>query len=78
MKIFACERFCRDNAMWDEMKTCCAKDSLVMQDVDGVECELSTDSQLLFRTKKINGQWFITNFESIYLHDTLCPIQLYR
>ena len=120
MELLNFERFCRDNALWEEMRTCYAEDSIVdiswyhgsgdgfvtasktfhtyaphvihssltwlnnnravtimmanvqmRQDVDGVECELVTDVQLLFRTEKINGKWFIKNFESIYIQDRI-------
>lgn len=42
--------------------------------VKGVECELSTDTQLLFSTEKIDGQWYIVRFESIYEQDRLIPV----
>ncbi len=123
LELLNYERFCRDNAVWDGMRTCYAEDSFVdiswyqgsgygfvtasekfntyaphvihssltwlngnravtimmatiqmRQNVDDVECELSTDVQLLFRTEKINDKWFIKNFESIYLQDRLIPV----
>ena len=42
--------------------------------IKGVECELSTDTQLLFSTQKIDGQWYIVRFESIYEQDRLIPV----
>ena len=123
LEVINFERFCRDNAQWDEMYKCFAKDSYVniswyqgsgegfvtasskmkmyaphkihnsltwvngdravtimmatienRRDVKGVLCELSTDTQLLFRTEKIDGQWYIVRFESIYEQDRLVPV----
>ena len=123
LELINFERFCRDNAQWDEMRKCFAKDSFVniswyQGDVDGfvtassksptyaphkihnsltwlngdravtimmatiqnrrtikdVACELSTDTQLLFSTQKIDGQWYIVRFESIYEQDRLIPV----
>lgn len=117
------ERYCRDNALWDEMRKCFSPDSIVniswycgsgdgfvtessklnrhsehllhntltwinenravtimistiimRQTIDDVECELSADVQLHFCTKKIDGQWFIYRFESIYEQDRLIPV----
>ena len=42
--------------------------------IDGVECELSSNCQLLFSTQKINGQWYLVRFESIYEQDKLVPV----
>ena len=123
LELLSFERFCRDNALWDEMRKCFAQDSTVniswyqgsgdgfvtasaklggyaphkihnsltwvngrravtvmmatiqmRRTIDGVECELSTDSQLLFSTEKRNGQWCIVCFESIYEQDRLIPV----
>ena len=123
LELINFERFCRDNAQWDEMRKCFAKDSFVniswyqgdgdgfvtassksptyaphkihnsltwlngdravtimmatiqnRRTVKGVECELSTDTQLLFSTQKIDGQWYIVRFESIYEQDRLIPV----
>lgn len=123
LELINFERFCRDNAMWDEMRKCFANDSYVKiswyqgsgdgfvtasskspmyaphkiynsliwingdravtimmatiqnrRTVKGVECELSTDTQLLFSTQKIDGQWYIVRFESIYEQDRLVPV----
>ena len=98
LELINFERFCRDNAQWDEMRKCFAKDSFVniswyQGDGDGdravtimmatiqnrrtikdVACELSTDTQLLFSTQKIDGQWYIVRFESIYEQDRLIPV----
>ena len=123
LELINFERFCRDNAQWDEMRKCFAKDSYVniswyqgsgdgfvtasskssmyaphkihnsltwingnkavtimmatiqnRRTIKGVECELSTDSQLLFSTQKIEGQWYIVRFESIYEQDRLIPV----
>ena len=123
LELINFERFCRDNAQWDEMRKCFAEDSYVniswyqgsgdgfvtasskspayaphkihnsltwlngdravtimmatIQNrvpIEGVLCELSTDTQLLFSTQKINGQWYIVRFESIYEQDRLMPV----
>ena len=123
LELINFERFCRDNALWDEMRKCFARDSYVniswyqgsgdgfvtassksptyaphkihnsltwlngdravtvmmatiqnRRTVKGVECELSTDTQLLFSTQKIDGQWYIVRFESIYEQDRLIPV----
>ena len=123
LELINFERFCRDNAQWEEMRKCFAKDSFVniswyqgsgdgfvtasaksptyaphkihnsltwlngdravtimmatiqnRRTIKGVECELSTDTQLLFSTQKIDGQWYITRFESIYEQDRLIPV----
>ena len=123
LELINFERFCRDNALWDEMRKCFARDSYVniswyqgsgdgfvtassksptyaphkihnsltwlngdravtimmatiqnRRSVKGVECELSTDTQLLFSTQKIDGQWYIVRFESIYEQDRLIPV----
>ena len=123
LELLSFERFCRDNAQWDEMRKCFAKDSFVniswyqgdgdgfvtesaksplyaphkihnsltwvngdravtimiatiqnRRTVKGVECELSADTQLLFSTQKIDGQWYIVRFESIYEQDRLIPV----
>ena len=44
------------------------------RNIQGVQCELSTDTQLLFSTEKIDGQWYIVRFESIYEQDRLIPV----
>lgn len=116
------ERYCRDNALWDEMRQCYAAKSTVniswyqgsgdgfvtasakmgvyvphrihseltwlnkdravtilgatvqmRRHIEDIECELSTDVQLIFATQKINGQWYIVRFESIYEQDRLVP-----
>ena len=123
LELINFERFCRDNAQWDEMRKCFAKDSFVniswyqgsgdgfvtasaksptyaphkihnsltwvngdravtimmatiqnRRTIKGVECELSTDTQLLFSTQKTDGQWYIIRFESIYEQDRLIPV----
>ena len=123
LELIHFERFCRDNAQWDEMRKCFAPDSYVSiswyqgsgdgfvtasskmaayaphkihsaltwlngdravtimmatiqirRMVEGVECELSSDTQLLFSTEKIDGQWYIVRFESIYEQDRLIPV----
>ena len=123
LELINFERFCRDNAQWDEMRKCFAKDSFVniswyqgdgdgfvtasaksptyaphkihnsltwlngdravtimmatiqnRRTIKGVECELSTDTQLLFSTQKIDGKWYIVRFESIYEQDRLIPV----
>ena len=123
LELINFERFCRDNAQWDEMRKCFAKESFVniswyqgsgdgfvtasaksptyaphkihnsltwlngdravtimmatiqnRRTIKGVECELSTDTQLLFSTQKIDGQWYIVRFESIYEQDRLIPV----
>ncbi len=123
LELINFERFCRDNAQWDEMRKCFSKDSFVniswyqgsgdgfvtasaksptyaphkihnsltwvngdravtimmatiqnRRAIKGVECELSADSQLLFSTQKIDGQWYIVRFESIYEQDRLIPV----
>ena len=123
LELITFERFCRDNAQWDEMRKCFAEDSyvniswyhgsgdgfvtasskmptyaphkinssltwlngdravtimnatiLMRREVEGVLCELSSDTQLLFSTQKIDGQWYIVRFESIYGQDRLVPV----
>ena len=123
LELINFERFCRDNAQWEEMRKCFAKDSFVniswyqgsgdgfvtasaksptyaphkihnsltwlngdravtimmatiqnRRTIKGVECELSTDTQLLFSTQKTDGQWYIIRFESIYEQDRLIPV----
>ena len=123
LELIHFERFCRDNAQWDEMRKCFTKDSHVSiswyqgsgdgfvtasskmgvyaphkihsaltwvngdkavtimmatiqmrRVVQGVECELASDAQLLFSTRKIEGQWYIDRFESIYEQDRLIPV----
>ena len=123
LELINFERYCRDNALWDEMRKCFAKDSFVniswyqgdgdgfvtassksktysphkihnhltwingnravtimmatiqnRRTINGVECELSTDTQLLFSTEKIDGEWYIVRFESIYEQDRLVPV----
>ena len=123
LELINFERFCRDNAQWDEMRKCFAKDSFVniswykgdgdgfvtasaaspiyaphkihnsltwvngdravtvmmatiqnRRTIEGVECELSEDTQLLFSTRKIDGQWYIVRFESIYEQDRMIPV----
>ena len=117
------ERFCRDNAQWDEMKKCYTTDSTVkiswyqgsghgfvdasskmksyaphkLYDtlvwlngnkaiaitmatiqvrisVDGNLLELQSEAKLIFRTQKVNGEWIIAGFESIYEKDALVPV----
>ena len=43
-------------------------------ELEGVKCNLSSNSQLIFSTEKINGQWYIVRFESIYEQDNIVPI----
>ena len=117
------ERFCRDNAQWEEMKKCYSADSTVsiswyqgsghgfvdassrmksyaphklydtliwLNDnkaiaitmatiqvrisVDGNLLELQSEAKLIFRVQKINGEWIIAGFESIYEKDALVPV----
>jgi hypothetical protein len=117
------ERFCRDNAQWEEMKKCYSTDSTVKISwykgsghgfvdasskmksyaphklyntlvwlngnkavaitmatiqvrisVDGSLLELQSEAKLIFRTQKINGEWTIAGFESIYEKDALVPV----
>lgn len=117
------ERFCRDNALWDEMARCYAVDSHVniswyqgtgrgfaeasskmknyaphkihntqtwlngnkavtimmatiqmRMELDGNPVEISSDTKLIFRTQKINDQWYIVGFESIYEKDSITPV----
>ena len=117
------ERFCRDNAQWDEMKKCYAADSIVKISwfkgsghgfvdasskmkgyaphkiyntqvwlngdkavaitmatiqmrfsIAGNLLELQAESKLIFRTQKVNGEWIIAGFESIYEKDALVPV----
>ena len=42
--------------------------------IDGVECELEVDANLIFSTMKIDGQWYIVRFESICQQDILYPV----
>ena len=123
LELINFERFCRDNAMWDEMRKCFSPDSYVniswysgsgdgfvtasskspvhaphtihnsltwvngdkavtimmatisnRRMLEGVECELTQDTKLLFSTKRIDGQWYISGFESIYEQDRLIPV----
>ena len=117
------ERFCRDNAQWDEMKKCYADHSTVniswfkgsghgfvdasskmkgyaphklydtliwlngekaiaitmatiqmKFNIDGGLLELQAESKLIFRTQKVNKEWIIVCFESIYEKDALIPV----
>jgi len=117
------ERFCRDNALWDEMKKCYTTDSHVNiswyqgtghgfvdasskmktraphkvhstqvwlngdkavaimtttidmpTQIDGIAVEISSDAKLIFRTQKIDGQWYIVRFEPIYEKDMIVPV----
>ena len=42
--------------------------------IDGVLCEVGFDTELIFRTTKIDGQWYISYFDSIYNKDNLYPV----
>ena len=44
------------------------------QDIDGVTCSLTSSAQLIFSTERIDGQWYISRFESIYTQDSLVPV----
>jgi len=117
------ERYCRDNALWDEMKKCYAEDSHVKiswfegtghgfvdasskwteraphaihsvmvwlngdkavsfmtatielrANIDGHQVEISSDATIIYRLCKIDGVWYIVNFQSIYEKDTIIPV----
>lgn len=117
------ERFCRDNALWEEMKKCYTPDSRVeiswfrgtghgfieaskgllgfaphkiynteiwthgdkavaimaatvqmRHNIDGNLVDLLSDAKLIFRTQRIEGQWYIVSFESIYEKESMVPV----
>ena len=43
-------------------------------ELDGNPVEISSDTKLIFRTQKINDQWYIVGFESIYEKDSITPV----
>lgn len=122
LELIQFERFCRDNALWDEMKKCFSADSFVKISwyqgsgegfvdassrmekhaphkiyntqtwlngdravsimmatietrtvIDGVALDLKSDAKLIFGTQKIDGEWYIHSFQSIYEQDSLLP-----
>lgn len=123
LELIRFERYCRDNALWDEMRKCFSPDSFVniswyqgsgdgfvtasskspdyaphrvyggltwlnadravtvlpvsiqtRKVIEGVLCELTADSRLVFRTVKRGGQWYIAGFEGVYDKDCLTPV----
>jgi len=123
IELIEFERFCRDNAQWEEMKKCFAEDSKVTiswfqgtgwefvdasskmksyaphklnntlvwinknkavaitlatiqcrVDISGHPVELQSDVKLIYRTKKIDGIWYVVSFSSIYEKDSLVPV----
>lgn len=122
VELIEFERFCRDNARWDEMKKCFTRDSRVTISwfqgsgwdfveaskkmtnpaphklyntavwlngdravsltmctictrvlLDGKPVDLTSDAKLLYRTRRVDGQWMIAGFEGIYEKDSLVP-----
>lgn len=120
LQLIQFERFCRDNALWTEMKKCFHRDSTVniswyhgsgegfvdgsanmkeyaphkiyntgiwlngdkavaimcatiqiVTQLNGVPAELASDSKLIFRLVREDGQWYIWRFESIYEKDKI-------
>ncbi len=116
------ERYCRDNSLWEAMRTCFSEDSHVkiswfegtghgfvsasekMQgraphkifsvnqwinntkavatmnatilkrfQIDGIECELQSDCQLVYTLVKDENRWMIHSLQGIYENDTIVP-----
>lgn len=42
--------------------------------VNGVICEVNSDTKLLFKTQKKDGQWYIKGFTFIYDKDSMMPV----
>ena len=42
--------------------------------IRGVLCEMTADTRLVFRTERIEGQWYIAGFEGVYDKDSLTPV----
>ncbi len=42
--------------------------------INGTMYEVTSDTKLLFRTQKSDGQWYIVGFTSIYDKDVIAPI----
>lgn len=40
-------------------------------DIDGVPVDLTADAQILYRLKRINGEWYIAGWTTIYEQDNL-------
>ncbi len=123
LELIRFERYCRDNALWDEMRKCFSPDSFVniswyqgsgdgfvtasskspdyaphrvyggltwlngdravtilpvsiqtRKVIRGVLCEMTADTRLVFRTERIEGQWYIAGFEGVYDKDSLTPV----
>ena len=121
-RLLTFERFCRDNNLWDEMRTCYTQDSYIesswfkgngmefidrlsqrqgraphhihsilvwthgnrsvsimettmqIQDtINGVPVMLEADCQLLYRLVRINGEWNVQEWRTIYEQDHIQP-----
>lgn len=119
-RLLTFERFCRDNALWDEMRTCYLDDAVVnsswfrglgmdyikalstrkeraphhihcilvwthgnravammettlqqRSDIDGVPIDLAADAQMLYRLVRINGEWYVQEWTTIYEQDNI-------
>lgn len=121
-RLLTFERMCRDNAVWDEMRSCYASDAVVNSswyrgpasdyidalsqrperaphhiygiiiwthgnravammettlqqrtELDGIPIDLAADAQMLFRVERINGEWYIKEWTTIYEQDNIIP-----
>ena len=119
-RLLAFERFCRDNALWDEMRTCydynaevhsswyrgsaegyiealsqrperaphhihcilvwvhgnravAMMETTLQQrtELDGVPIDLAADAQMLYRLVRINGEWYVKEWMTIYEQDNI-------
>lgn len=121
-RLLTFERYCRDNALWDEMRSCYLDDAVVNSSwfrgkgmeyiealshrkeraphhihcilvwthgnravammettlqqrtaIDGVPIDLAADAQMLYRLVRINGEWYIKEWTTIYEQDNIIP-----
>ena len=46
----------------------------IRESLDGTLVTILSDTKLVYRLQKINGNWYITAFESIYEKDSIVPV----
>lgn len=121
-RLLTFERFCRDNSLWEEMRTCYTSDATVVSSwfkggandfitalsqrpgraphkihsilvwthgnrgialmettltltstIQKIPVEANADCQLLYRLIRINGEWYVDSWTTIFEQDHLIP-----
>ena len=122
IRLLTFERYCRDNALWDAMRSCYLEDAVVnsswfrgpandyiaqlatrkeraphhihstlvwthgnravammettlqqRSEIDGFPVDLAADAQMLYKLIRINGEWYIQDWTTIYEQDNIIP-----